>query len=65
MTADFLFYNNTIMPSKPNLSRVVIEISLYGRCEIHIWPELSKSVKKHIFKTYSLNSFHQTYSFGQ
>ena len=33
-TADFLYLNYTIMASEPNVFRVIIEISLYGRCEI-------------------------------
>ena len=29
------------MPSKPDVFRIIIEISSYGMCEIPIWPESS------------------------
>ena len=38
-TADFLSLNNAIVPSKPNVPQVIVEISSYGRCETTICPE--------------------------
>ena len=53
------------MAFKPNAFRVIIETSLYGRCEIPIWPKSSKFVKKHILETSPLNSLDQTESIDQ
>ena len=64
-TIDFISVSNTIMSSKPIIFRVIVEISLYGRCEIPIWPESSKFVKIYILKTSPLNSLLQTEYIGQ